>query len=251
MTFNKILLLLILSILTSIQAQRIPIYGNETKMPKIWLENNQAEGILIEIMKYADSKLPENFEYELYPWARAFYNAENGFGGIVGISKTEERLESFDYSIPIYDDEIILVVKKGNEFEFNTLEDLRGLVVGVCRDCIFGPVFIEAANYFIVDEDKDSIQRLRKLLVGRIDAALINPGEAGLNIEIKNASGLSRDQFSIIEKPLVVDPNFLAFEKSMNMKEFLERFNKIIEEGYASGDIQMIIAGYILEVTSN
>ncbi|MCX4030219.1 transporter substrate-binding domain-containing protein [Endozoicomonas sp. SM1973] len=247
MTLRKILYLIFASLVlvgTSSYSEELLITGNAFKKPKIWKEGKESKGILVDIMKYAGKKMDLEFKVELYPWARAYHYASNGKVGIVGLSITQERLKIFDYSVPLYYDEVILVVKRGNEFKFENNEDLRGKIVGACRGCSFGPEYEKAKKYFKLSPDENNIQRLIKLLKGRIEVAVFSPGEAALNSVINKANDLTRDQFSILDKPITRDPNYLAFAKKLNMKDFLSEFNKVIKKGYDSGAIQKIIEKY-------
>lgn len=228
----------------SSHAEKIVLFGNAFKAPKIWKEDQLSKGILVDIMTYIGQEMGIDFEIRLYPWKRSYHNAILGRGGIVGISKTEERLKLFDYSESLYDDEVIIVVKKGNEFKYKSNSDLAGKVIGACRGCSFGADFEDAKTYFKLDADDNNISRLRKLLLGRIDGAIMSPGEAALNIEVNKVDDLTREQFSILKKTLDRDPNYLAFEKKLNMKDLIDKFNVALKKAYDSGAIQRIVDKY-------
>ena len=159
----------------------ILIFANHSKPPKVFLENKIPKGILVEIMRYVDQNLPQSFEYHFYPWKRAYQNALDGKGGVIGFSKNSERLKVFDYSVVMYHEELLLVVLKGNEFSYNSMQDLKGKKVGSLRGASFGEEFeIGKKNVFEIDEDDNLEQRLLKLLRKRIDVALIGPGRIGV-----------------------------------------------------------------------
>lgn len=224
-------------------AKDIIIYGNENKPPKYFLEDAQAKGILIDIMKYVDAKLPSNFKYELYPWKRAYHYAQNHKGGIIGFSLSRERLQNFDYSDVMYYETINLIVLKGKEFDFQRISDLKGKKIGVQRGSSYGDEFEQSKSIVTYDDDGSGEQRLLKLLSGRIDAALLGPGRKGLNDTIKQNSLLvkNKDKFVIISKPFILDPNYLAFSKKLQKQAFLIEFNKILAKAHKSGEIQKII----------
>lgn len=239
-------LLCIVSVVSAVSASEIRIVGNEAKIPKIYWEQGQAKGILIDIARCIDKKLDDHeFVYELYPWARAYAMAERGDAGIIGLSKTKKRLDIFDYSDVIYYDEVIVVVKKGNAFSFNAIEDLRGKTVGIGRHGTFGDVFDDAvrSGLIIVEEDNGDVPRLKKVLAGRIDCALISPGAYALERTVAEDALLTahKDQFVVLPKPFKRDPNYLGFAKSMGMKDFLDAFNAALEQARESGEIQAII----------
>lgn len=233
--------------------EAIVIMGNENKPPKVYIEQGEAKGILVDIMKYIDDRIPQAFEFELMPWKRAFEIARNGEGGIIGLSKNSARLKIFDYSEAMFLDTIILVVLKGNEFQFNGIQDLKGMVVGARRGSSYGDDFEQAKNtIFKIDVDNSGKQRLQKLLSGRIDVALVGPGRAGLNNAIKQSELLSarRGEFVMLPTPFKRDPNYLGFARSMKMGPLLKKINKVIRKGKQSGDIQKIIDSHLMKTSS-
>ncbi|MBU3059195.1 substrate-binding periplasmic protein [Pseudomonas indica] len=240
-------LLLLLSLYAT--AEETPLVGNAYSPPKIYSEKGQTLGILADIVRYADEVLEdERFDLQLYPWARAYNMAEHARAGIIGLSMTEERLGIFDYSEPVFYDEVIVVVRRGQAFPFEHIEDLRGRRVGIGLGGSFGEAFERAKREgsLVVVEDNGPTMRLRKLLAGRIDAALINPGRAGLLRALQQDAELASraDEFEVLPVPLLRDPNYLAFHKSLHRGATLRAFNEVIRRGYENGDIQRIIERY-------
>lgn len=225
----------------------LTIYGGDSSPPKMFVQEGKARGILIDILQYADQELRDDeLRIELYPWARAYRYATSGIGGIVGLSWTQERSILFDYSDPVYVDDVVIVVRKDKQFSFKELADLQGKRVGLGRGGSYGEAFEKAreAGLFVVDGDGGATDRLNKLVVGRLDCALFNAGKAGFEELLRSNKALEalRDTLVVLPVPLRSDPNFLAFPKNMQMKPWLERFNQVIKKGYARGDIQKIIA---------
>lgn len=225
----------------------ITVFGGDSSAPKMFLQEGRPRGILIDILKYADQELrDDSFKVELYPWARSYRYATSGLGGIVGLSWTQERSALFDYSDPVYVDDVVIVVHKGKEFSFKDMADLAGKRVGLGRGGSYGEAFEKAreAGLFVVDGDSGAADRLNKLVLDRIDCALFNAGRAGFEEILRSTKGLEalRDTLVVLPVPLRSDPNFLAFPKAMQMKPWLTEFNQVIKKGYGRGDIQRIIA---------
>ena len=165
--FVRFLIMFCALSLSSISSANEPIYifGNDSKPPKNYVENKKSKGILINIMEYISEEIEQPFEYNLYPWKRAYLLAVHGEGGIIGLSKTESRMLIFDYSDVMFYDEILICVLKGNEFEYNEIGDLRGKTVGVIRGAVFGSEFETAmeTKLFIVFETHKPAQRFNAL----------------------------------------------------------------------------------------
>lgn len=228
-------------------AADISVFSGDGSPPKMYVQEGKNRGILIDILQYADQHLHnDSLQLALYPWARAYLQASSGDGGIVGLSWTRRRDELFDYSDPLFFDEVVVVVRRGNEFPFRTLSDLRGKRVGIVRDASYGEAFERARDtgVFVVDGDNGASNRLHKLMAGRIDCALFNVGKAGFEetLRIHKEFLPFKNSLVVLPVPLRSDPNFLAFPKSMQMKPWLAAFNQVIKRGYARGDIPRIIA---------
>ncbi len=251
MTKLKLIILILLFCLYGVEvgfACQLTINGDQEKPPKIWLEDGEPRGILVDMMKYIGKEVDCDFQIKLYPWKRAYCNAVNGKGGIIGLSLTPERLQVFDYSEVMYVDELILVVQKGREFPFAKIEDLRGKTIGVNRGAKYGSDFVKGIErgIFTISEDSNPVSRFKKLLLGRTDVLIIGPGRAGFDAIIKSDPELlrKRDQFVILPKPFSRDPNYLGIAKKLHKKLFLQRFNQAIKKGRSSGAFEKIIEKY-------
>jgi polar amino acid transport system substrate-binding protein len=245
----KSLLFILIICSNSVGAENLIIYGNYQRQPKIWLaEDGKPSGILVDILTYTVNKMGKDIKIELYPWPRAFGNAKNGSGGIIGISMSKERLKIFDYSDPIYFDEVIMVIRKENMNEFKNYMDLANKNVGTVKGSTFGIEYEKIKENFNIIEDSANDDRLVNLLLGKIDGAIFSPGIASVNFAVKNSNMKrlmkDRDKIVALKKPLVQDPNYLAFSKDMKMKSFLKEFNAIIKVGIESNEIQNIIEKY-------
>ncbi|QLC72313.1 transporter substrate-binding domain-containing protein [Pseudomonas sp. LPB0260] len=242
----RTLLLVYCLLLGTAEAREVLIVGNNYGAPKIYAQNDQPSGLLVDILSYADASLPQHqLTLHLYPWARAYWMAREHQAGIVGLSWTAERQQIFDYSIPLFYDEVLVVVRRDRAFDFAGLDDLAGRRVGLGAGGSFGEDFEQARRRgaFEVIEDNGPVPRLKKLLAGRIDAALINPGLASLQWAIGQDLVLRKraGELLALPQPLKRDANYLGFHKSMAMGEFLEAFNAVIQQGYDSGEIPRLL----------
>ncbi|MCP3872390.1 MAG: amino acid ABC transporter substrate-binding protein [Desulfobacteraceae bacterium] len=251
MRITKILMVFLLVIFLSIGnifAQEFTILGYDKEPPKFYKERGQPKGIFIDMLRYIEKEIGYTFHIKLYPWKRSYNKALNAKGGIIGLSKTTERLKVFDYSDIMYYDELMVVVIKGKEFHFENINDLKGKKVGFLRGATFGDEFSQAVHsrLFIPVEDGSHAQRLRKLLYGRIDAALVAPGKAGVFNYIQSDPGLKKekDKFVVLSKPLKRDPNYLGISKKLKMTGFILKFNKALKKGYETGTFQKIMDSY-------
>lgn len=207
----------------------ILLFGDDNYPPVIWVEKGEPRGELPRILRALEPALGRSFRFELTPWRRAYESAAAGRGGLIGVSLTSERQKLFDFSDPVYDDNINIVVLRGREFAYRELHDLRGRKLGGQLGASYGEAFDRALQQGTVSVERDTSQvlRLRKLLAGRIDAALIGNGQAGIDATIAADPELqrNRERFVALDRPLAVDQLYLAFPKSMAARPLLQQFN--------------------------
>ncbi|WP_374403105.1 substrate-binding periplasmic protein [Niveibacterium sp.] len=205
------------------------VFGDDNYPPVIWAEKGEARGELPRILKALEPALGQKFRFELSPWRRAYESAAAGRGALIGVSLTSERQKLFDFSDPVYDDNINVVVLRGREFAYRELHDLRGKKLGGQLGASYGEAFDRAlqSGDVAVERDTNQVLRLRKLLAGRIDAALVGNGQAGIDATIAADPELqrNRERFVALDRPLTVDQLYLAFPKSMMAKPLLLQFN--------------------------
>jgi ABC-type amino acid transport substrate-binding protein len=143
-------------------------------------------------------------------------------------------------------DEIFIIVAKDRSFTFEKLEDLKGKKLGYCRGCSFGKLFEESKKYFIPMEVDDSkFQSLKLLTSGRIDGVILAHRDEALKNVCNQSSEFAYEDFIVLKKPLVRDPNYLAIAKKLNKKPFLKAFNHVLKAKIESGEIDTIIHKYI------
>ncbi len=234
---------------SNVYSNELIIYGDDEGPPKYYLENGVPKGIIVEMMEFAGKEVGTPFEIKLLPWARAYKYAVAGKGGIIGLSMNNERLKIFNYSVPMFYNELMLVVKKGSEFPFKTIPDLKGKIVSVSIGTSYGDAYELAIKdgVFKVSEEPNLNYCLYKLLIGKVDVVLISLGKYRLNQLIEKHPRLKshRDEFVILPTPFKRDPNYLGIPKKLGIKAYLEKFNRAIKKGYESGKFDQIIRKYL------
>ncbi|MBB5019029.1 ABC-type amino acid transport substrate-binding protein [Chitinivorax tropicus] len=197
------------------------------------------------MVAYIEQQTGLRFEIKCYPWSRTVALGTAGKGAILGLSKTEERDLIFEFSEPLYGVDTILVTKRGQEFPFESLSDLKGIRIGMQAGFKLNDTF-EAAkrSYLDIDEDAgNTTSRVKKLLAGRVDAILIGGGQEGLFQVLRNDAILAArsKEFVALPRPLARNEFYLAFPKSMEIGEALHHINAAIRRGKQSGEFARII----------
>lgn len=228
------------------QAETLPVCSGDSFAPLVYSQKENPAGLLPAVLERASRLSGDRYQLQLYPWKRAYVQAERGDCGILGLSHTAERAKIFDYSAALYDNDIYIVTRSDKVFPYKRLDDLKGKVIGAFNGESFGEDVDKAAaaGLFTLEVDASNESRMLKLLAGRLDAAFIAGGQVGLETVMKTNSKLqeNRHQFTVLSVPLVHDPLHLAFQKSMNKKDALQRFDKALATMRRNGELKRLIA---------
>lgn len=242
-------LVVLLQCLTSAQLlaqESLTIVGDFKAQPKNWLdEQAQAQGIMIDLLNEVSKRTNIRFSYSLYPWKRAYALSEIGKGAIIGFSKSSERIKHWDYSDPMYFDELVLVTTKSKVFDFNGLKSLNGRRLAIKNGASYGDDFELARQnkYFAVTETTDRTGQMRMLTADRVDLVLVSPGRIALETVIARNDWLREhhDDFVILSPPYKSDPNFLGIPKSMNKSHLIPLINKALAAIKSDGTHKKIV----------
>lgn len=204
--------------------------------PFMYAVNTQARGIYPALIRAAFQLMGTPVQVEAKPWKRALEEIDTGRAGVGGIYKTAERLQKYDYSDPIYVENLLVYYNVANPLVFNQIQDLTGKRIGVLRGWSYGDAFdhTRRQGLFQVEEVGSDDQNFRKLEAERIDA-VIAIQESGTTL-VKNYRTIS---FSLV--PLSQNPTFLVFPKSAQRTDLLKRFDQAIRDLRRVGTYKSII----------
>ena len=226
--------------------ETLVVYGDDAYQPVISKLNGQPVGVLVDILRKVSERSGDTYDIQVFPWKRAYELALTGKGALIGVSRTTERQEIFDFSDPLYNDDIQIVVLKGREFPFAQLADLKGKTMGGVLGASYGEAVDKAIQegLFKVDRDVGQAGRMNKLLARRMDGALIGNGHAGFEAVLASDPLLlaQRQLFVVLKTPLTQDPLYLATAKSMGQKAAIDRFNKALRELQKNGSLKRIVS---------
>ncbi|MGE0086160.1 MAG: substrate-binding periplasmic protein [Desulfococcaceae bacterium] len=229
-------------------AETIMVCGNAEKPPKQWEdEAGQYKGIWIDIIKAIDREMPDiDFQISLLPWKRAYKGGVEGKNAMMGMFYNEERSGIFDFSDPVLAEKVVIAVKKGKEFKFDSMEDLKDKKIGIYAGTSYGSEWQNAVDrgIFTVDEDFSNPQRLKKILADVIDGGIFNPGTAAVKMLCDNAPDMSPEDFTVLEHPVLAENSYFAIAKKLNRKDLIEKFNAALRKIKESGEYQQIIDKY-------
>jgi polar amino acid transport system substrate-binding protein len=131
------------------------------------------------------------------------------------------------------------VKKKGSSFEFNSFNDLDGMMIGIVDDYAYDDEFNQSRNLIKISE-RNLIQNLLKLNQGRIDLTLDD--ELVVQYEINQFMPNSAAEFVFLSKPLAVRGIHIGVSReNPNHAKIVAAFDKAIADMKKDGSYDKII----------
>jgi polar amino acid transport system substrate-binding protein len=241
----RLILLLALLVVQSAQAEVFRVFGAHDGFPKYFEEDGEAKGIVVDISKHCLNQMQVPYQIQLMPWKRAYTMAERSEGGVIGLSISDERLALFDFSEPIFTEQIVLVVRRDRALPYQNITDLKDKLIGATIGTSYGTAYDEAVanGTLTIVGFNDTRSGLGMLQRERIDAILL-----GSSVDIRRLAeswpGLQPDAFTTLPVPFKSDSKHMGIAKSLKMGWFLEQFNQCLKNGYDMGIFAPIIYQY-------
>lgn len=153
---------------------------------------------------------------------------------------SDSRNQYLDYSKPYLESRICFVKRKGTNFSFNSLADLKGVMVGTLQDYAYGEAFADSPDIVRIPE-RNLVQNLLKLTQGRIDLTLDD--ERVLHYEINRYMPNSRDDIVFLDKPLAVRGIHIGVSReNPEHARIVADFDKAIAAMKKDGSFDAIVA---------
>lgn len=186
-------------------------------------------GVFAHIVAEAFKREGLQVAYELMPWKRALSLVESGaLQGSPGWTHGEERARQFLYSDPVLISREVLFFPKKRPLRFRGEEDLRGLVLGATTSYLYGPTIsqLEQAGQLRLDRAPSDELSLRKLLLGRVDAVLLNR-EVGLELLRRKFTPEEREALDYSERAVAEKPSHMVMSRALpEVPTLLLAFNR-------------------------
>lgn len=206
--------------------------------PFMYQEAEQPRGLYPLMLQAIFARVGEPVEIRPMPWKRALLRGANGELGIAGIYQNASRLQLFDYSSALFEEKLLIYVRKDKPFAYHRLADLHGKNIGVIRGWSYTEAFDQAIREGRVRVEEASADEVnfRKLASGRLDA-VVAIELAGLRII--QQPGL--ENIVALAQPLSINPTYLVFAKQAQQQELLQRFNRALHDMQQDGSLQVLV----------
>ncbi len=176
-------------------------------------------------------------DYTFLPWARGHDLAKsNKLNGIIFYSRNPEREMNFFFSDPILTVDKVFFHLHSYSFDWQSVEDLEGLVIGATIDYDFGDDFRQAerTEQIKVERITTDVANLRKLIAGRIHLfpTMIESGYATILQEFPEHLNKITHHSTPVQ---TTEMHLMLPKKSTNSLKLIEKFNLGLKKLKASG----------------
>lgn len=198
-------------------------------------------GMAIELVRTALERIDYNMTIVDEPWSRTLEGASIGvYDALATAWYSDARNVTFLFSKPYLTNQIKFIKRKGSPFQFRTMDDLKGQVIGIVKDYAYDDRFDNARGLtrFV---NNHVLENLLLMLQGQIDVTLDD--EIVLQYEIGKYMANSRDQFEILPKPFATRGlSFAMNRQHPKAKEIIKAFDAEIAEMRTDGTYDRLLA---------
>lgn len=206
-------------------------------------ESSYQYGLASHIVSEAFKLEGISIDWGFFPWKRSYELARLGKWDASAVWwPSEDAKRDFWISDPVVETSFVFFHLKDKPFDWETIEDLQGLKIGITLGYDYGKEFMAAMHQgrILVDAHSQDELNYKKLLLGRIDVFPNDPlvGYA----QIKNTfSPENAERFT--HHPRVFEKSTLSLiisRQSEKGKYFLEKFNSGLAKLKASGRLKQM-----------
>lgn len=236
------LLVLILSFASFSTAETLEFVFSDFP-PFEYTENGTVAGGNKEIIEEACRRLDITPVFTQLPWKRALkYAREGRVDAIFSLFKNNERVQYYNFPEEnINTVKMVLITNRENDIEIESMEDLKGVVVGVYLGSSYGEKF-DTAEWISKSSAATNESLLRKQVANRTDVVVIDERVAkywckkiGAENKFKTLS------FTVIEKP-----TYVAFSKvKENGKNISQKFSEVLKKMKNEGFMEVVNKKYM------
>ena len=248
--FIPAVLWIIISLRSDLYAEAQLVIGyNADLVPSFYWSESGNRGIDAEIIAELFHRSGLGYKIHFIPWARVMAETRKGVidAACPGF-RTPEREESAVFlERPLNYAVFSIFVRRGDEFEFGSLDDLHGKTVGINRGYSISPDIgrPEHRGKIRLSEANSAESNLLKLIAGRIDAYAGNRDAA---LFVAEKTGIS-DRISLLPNPVTEPrPVYLMLSKAAdieNRETVIQTLNQKLDDMWNDGTIENTVSRHI------
>lgn len=206
-------------------------------------EKLPGNGFLTAIVREAFARAGYEVKYEFMPWARLLEEVKTGrYAAGFPAYYSDERAQQYIVSDPYLSGPVRLFKRVEDNIAYTTLEDLKPYRIGVMLGYVNTPEF-DAADYLQKEGVSSNEQNIEKLLLGRIDLAVIDQFVAQyiMDTSVPQAKG----KLDYLDPPLAEKTLHILFSRQFAENEQrAQEFNAALKTMIDDGTIDRILEEY-------
>lgn len=223
------------------EQNKVYVFATDATWPPLEYidESGNLTGFEVELVPMIGEKVGVKMEAKNIPWDTIFAGLANGqYDGVAsGVSVTEDRKKTMDFSTPILEAGQVIIVKKASTV--SGIDDIKGLKVGV-QIGTTGDLVLD--EYDVVRKQYDDIGlALQDMLNGNIDACVCDSLIAS---DFVLANPNYKDKLKVAGSAFTQEDIAIAVKKGN--KELLDLINKGLAELKADGSYDKLKAKWNL-----
>lgn len=204
--------------------------------PYEFRDGGEIVGIDVEIAAAIAAHMGMDFEVEDIAFDSIIPSVQSGKAdfGAAGMTVTEDRKQSVDFSDSYATATQVIIVKDDNA-EISTPDDLEGKTIGVQLGTT-GDIYASDIADAAVEQYNKGFEAVQSLLQNKIDAVIIDGEPAKVFVE-------QNEGLKILDEAFTVEEYAICVKKGNT--ELLENINAAIAELKEDGSLQEIVEKYI------
>lgn len=225
-----IALLLAVAFTSAARAETWIVVCEENFPPYNFIKDQVKTGIDTEIVLAVLNEIGVQADHQVYPWNRVVHMVDTGEADFAyQFVGTPERMAKYELVGPFRTGKTVFVTPAGRNLNYNTLEDLKGLTVGIVQGFSYSQEFDSATGFTKVASATNNQTLVRMVAAGRSDAAI---GDYNTLRYLAQQEGVA-DKIAFLPKPHKEVPRYIAFPKSKADKaeRFRAGLNKLVADG--------------------
>lgn len=222
---------------TKATCKKLAVGGADGWEPISYIDHEgRQSGIGIDILKEYANRHQLDIELNLFiPWTRTLQMLQRGeLDVITGAYFTTERRDTYFYSVPFTEDEIVVFQHKNNRFNVSDLQDLIGYRGARPQGGSYGDYIDNFAAMRLDMVFSPTGNRIFDILMnGRVDYVILGRFDGLTNIYRDNRT----DQIVLVEPPLEQNAVHLMFSRKSPCMEHVKNINILIQQLIDDGTI--------------
>lgn len=207
--------------------------GNHRLPPMNYLENDQAKGLVVEIVEAMAARMERPVTIKLMDWAEAQELVLAGEAdALIQINATEERELLYEFSEPLLESEFAIFIP-ADKPGIGCILDLKGLTVAA-ETKGYANIVLQRDPLISIIEIPDLHSGFKLLLEGSVDAVVGDRWVGAFTLAENNIKGVA-----VAEQPIDIQYSSIAVKKGNTL--LLAEINRALGEIKEDGTYQRII----------